>query len=364
MKLPEPTYESLSAQINGLRKATARDDRYILWCNGGPPLGISRDPDGFIEIFIESDVLVSTSRLVQENLEFQKWSRLDGEPFNANRLLLPTAAHFEKAAAFICIELLRAGIATNPKDAFLNTEPLIEVWLEQMRISQEAILGLCGELLILNEVTRAVTSSQVKLAFEAWKGYRKTSRDLQLGDVGVEIKTTTATTSSHLFNGVEQLEVGHGVDGLDESSLLLMSIGLNWAEIPDDHLWSLPKLMDSLIGRIHATCGHDGERLASEFTRCVYRYGSEPSIGYDHRTMSDKPIFNRPFSVVFARCYDMEDRMIKVFRTDDLREKPNVQSDSLQFRVNLPHEVTGSVNPVHGLANSAREIIKKSEILR
>jgi hypothetical protein len=354
------SYESLLQIVSRLQRAASRDDRYVTWCTGEPPLGVARDLDGSLEIFVEADEINARSRIVQENLEYQEWFRSGGEPFRANRLVLPSSAHFDKAAAFICTELLDAGISSAPHHAFQMTEPLIEVWFERIRISNESILGLAGELLVLDAVARYSAPENLAELLESWKGYRRSSRDFQYGLVGVEVKTTTGVTSSHVFSGVEQLEPGHGVDGVDEDSLLLVSVGLEWVDSSSLDAWTLPKLVESIARTVGAGTGSNFQALYSQFLSRVRLYGSDPAVGYDHSTMSELVAFNKPFHIRFIRSYDMSDDAIKVFRTPDLREKPNVQTDSLRFRANFPNRVSGDINPVHGVEPLARDIVRRA----
>jgi hypothetical protein len=150
------------------------------------------------------------------------------------------------------------------------------------------------------------------------------------------------------------------VDGADEESLLLVSIGLEWVDSLTPDVWTLPLLVESIARKVVADTGASSHALHSEFLSRVRRYGSDPAVGYDHMTMSELTAFSRPFRIRFVRSYDMSDDAIKVFRTSDLREKPNVQIDSIRYRANFPSRVTGDINPVHGVEAAALDIVRRS----
>jgi hypothetical protein len=300
------------------------------------------------------------SKLIRENLEYQTWYRkgLDN-PLAANRLLLPAAGHFDHIAAFLCTELLRNGASTEPKRAFSRTEPVIELAIQRLRIADRAILGLCGELLLLEALARSAPDEKVAEVLDAWKGYRETARDLQVGDVGIEVKTTTRTTSSHPVQGVHQVELGHGVDGVPESTLLLVSIGIQWAEADAEtsNLTSLPQLVDAIVERTRQAMKASGDLVVAQLLRRIAEYGSSADIGYDHETMAGSAAFQRRFRRSFVRCYDMTDPAIQVLTGDDVRARPHVDTESVRFRINLPDQVRGDINPTVGLNESAARIV-------
>src|SRR5262249_24344165 len=153
-------------------------------------------------------------------------------------------------------ELLRNEATTDLPRAFARTEPLIELAIVELLIAEETFLGLCGEMLMLQALLEASPAERVRDVLDSWKGYRETARDFQLAWVGVEVKTTTHLTSSHLFRGVHELEPGHGVDGAEELRFLLVSLGLEWAA-PGDRLntTTLPDLVDGMAARITEALG-------------------------------------------------------------------------------------------------------------
>jgi hypothetical protein len=353
------SYEKQLAIVQELQSPSTEADRHIRWCVNERVIGLARTPKGLIEIFMEGPQLEAHMRRVREAMEYQRWFRVGGDELMANRILLPSAGHFEQVAAFLCTELLRNGAITDLPGAFARTEPLIELAIEDLMISDETFLGLCGEMLILNALLQAAPEELVGDVIGSWKGHRETARDFQLGRVGVEVKTTTHSTSSHLFRGVHQLELGHGVDGAEEMSFLLASLGLEWAN-PEDpaNTTSLPELAEGVIVRITEALGPSAAAFIDEFVTHVAAYGSPTALGYDHYTMAESARFRRRFRIRFARSYDMADESIRLLTTDDMQARPFIDAESLRMRVNLPDQVSGDVNPIVGLANAARQILE------
>jgi hypothetical protein len=355
-------YEDQLALVHRLPYATSDGDREIGWGSSGGSVGLARTSVGRVEIFLPGPPLEATSRRVREALEHQHWFRADGGALEANRILLPEAGHFEQVAAFLSTELLRNGAPTDLPSAFASTEPLIEMAIEELLLAEDAFRGLCGEIRLLVALLRDAPDERVQEVLASWKGYGESARDFQLGLAGVEVKTTTHATSSHLFRGVHQLEPGHGVDGADETTYLLVSLGLAWADAheQDESQTSLPDLVDSAITRLHETMGPAAEGAAAEFILRIAEYGSPATIGYNHATMREHARFARRFRLAFARGYDMADHQIRLITTQDLVQRPFIQADSLHVRVDFPDQVTGDVNPVHGLAACAQRILAAS----
>lgn len=352
------SYEAQLSLVHDLPHSRTEDSREISWGRTPDAIGLARSPHGRIEIFLPGPKLEAQSRRVRDALEYQQWFRAGDEELLANRILLPAAGHFEQVAAFLTTELVRNGATTDLARAFTRTEPLIDLAIEDLLLAEESLLGLCGELLVLQALLRAAPVDQTSLLVTAWKGHRHTARDFQLATLGLEVKTTTGAASSHLFSGVHQLEVGHGVDGSAEDAYFLVSLGLEWSDEDDaDDAISLPQLVDQLIARIDESLGLAGASLGNDLLTHIADYGGSSRVGYDHRTMSDSSRFKRQFRVAFARAYDMDDDAILLLTTEELRLRPFIEIDSISLRVNFPPQVRGDVNPITGLSTFAAHVV-------
>ena len=295
---------------------------------------------------------------MRQALEYQRWFRGNGGELLANRILLPAAGHFEQVAAFLSAELLRNEAAADLARAFARTEPLIDLAIQDLQIADETFVGLCGEMLLLHALLRESSADRVAEVLESWKGHRETARDFQLGPLGVEVKTTTGATSSHLFRGVHQLEIGHGVDGIEETEYKLVSVGIEWAQRGDDaNTTSLPEIVDGVLEGVNDALGDAAPVLISDLLSRIADYGAPTAIGYRHATMAKSARFSGRLRLVFARGYDLADDAIRLLSTDDMRARPFIEADSLSLRVDLPDQVRGDVNPIVGLANLARRIM-------
>lgn len=357
-------YERVLSLIGDLEIPATDDERRIAWCTTGGPVGVARSPQGRIEIFLLGEELVPQLPEVQDNLLFQQWHRTGStEPVLANRLLLPPAPHFEQVAAFLCTELLRVGAATELAPAFAATEQVIALALQRLRLADDDMLGLCGELVVLHSLIGAAPAAWVVPLVRAWHGFGHSARDFQFGAVGVEVKTTTQTVSSHHIEGVHQVEPGHGVGGAPESTLVLVSVGLQWRTSDAGQSMTLPALVEAILDRLRDASSGD-ETVARAFLDGVRAYGTIGGPGYDHARDARRPRYAQPFGVTFTRGYDMGDPTVQVLRSDDIRQRPSTELQSVRFRVNLPDQVRGDVNPVHGLASCRDDLIARLSAAR
>ncbi|OBB25331.1 hypothetical protein A5792_28490 [Mycolicibacterium peregrinum] len=351
------TYEELLSRIGGLRRTDAPTKRNVHWLTDARVIGVSKTYEERIEIFLAGPKLRSSSPTLEDALEHQPWWRQSGgEPaFEANRMLLPNVGYFDQVAAFVCAELLRNGVDDDLEGAFRKTEPILALAIERLWLSDGAFLGLAGELLLLGAFCRCAEHPAVAPVVEAWNGWRPSLRDFAWGTVGIEVKTTTGSASTHDIQGTHQVELADGVGGgQPESALYLVSIGLQ-ETVRHGNSFTVPDLVDQVVERLVEVGRAD---VADIFLGRVREYGSGAGFGYDHRTMRDDPTFARSFVVTFVRAYDMSDEGISVLRRPDVAAKQHVDSGSLRYSVELPAQISGDLNPVVGLNQTAITILR------
>lgn len=347
------SYEAVLNQINVVPAGTIGDDRAITWLTDAKVIGIARNSRGHLELFLAGDELRPRTGTVKTAMHYHSWHRDALPPLNANRICLPALGHFDQVGAFIAAELLREKADSNLERAFAVTEPLIELAIKRMEISENAILGLVGELLILDALCRRAADAQVGPIAQAWNGWRRSARDFTWEGTGVEIKTTTRATSSHVIHGIHQIEpTSASDDATGEARLLLVSIGLCQPGLNAPAL-SIPFLVESILERLNAT-GATG--LVDEFLTRVSVYGTESGIGYEHATMVNEAPFTTTFGVTFVRGYDMADPAVEVLRRDDLITHQHVDAQSVTFRVKLPATISLD-NPIVGARRVAEAIL-------
>lgn len=347
------SYEEILDQINAAPAGIPGDDRSITWLTDAQVVGFARNSRGHLELFLAGDQLKPRTGTVKSAIHYHSWHRHNRPPLSANRIRLPALGHFDQVGAFIAAELLREKADANLERAFAVTEPLIELAIKRLEISENSILGLVGELLLLDALCRRTDDLHVGPVVQAWDGWRRSARDLTWEGTGVEIKTTTRTTSSHAIHGVHQLEPAAATDDAPgEARLFLVSIGLRQAD-PNVPALSISSLVNSIVERLIVT-GASG--LVDEFLTRVAMYGSESGIGYEHATMVNEAPFTTQFIVTFVRGYDMADPAVKVLRRDDVVAHQHVDAQSLSFRVELPATISVD-NPVAGARRVAEAIL-------
>ena len=347
------SYEEVLEQINAVPAGLTGNDRTINWLTDAQVVGVARNSRGHLELFLAGEQLKPRTSTVKYAIHYHSWHRDTQPPLSANRILLPALGHFDQVGAFIAAELLREKADANMERAFAVIEPLIELAIKRLEIAESAILGLVGELLLLDALCRRADDRHVGPVVQAWDGWRRSARDLTWEGTGVEIKTTTRTTSSHAVRGVHQIEPAAATDdGPGESRLLLVSIGLQQTD-PNVPALSIPSLVESIVARLTAS-GASG--LVDEFLKHVAMYGSESGIGYEHATMANEAPFTTPFSLTFIRGYDMADPAVEVLRRDDVLAHQHVDAQSLSFRVDLPATITLN-NPIAGVRRVAEAIL-------
>ena len=160
------SYEAVLNQINVVPTGTTGDDRHITWLTDAKVVGIARNSRGHLELFLAGDELRPRTGTVKTAMHYHSWHRDTLPPLNANRICLPALGHFDQVGEFIAAELLREKADANLERAFAVTEPLIELAIKRMEISENAILGLVGELLLLDALCRRATDPQGATVFE------------------------------------------------------------------------------------------------------------------------------------------------------------------------------------------------------
>lgn len=257
-------------------------------------------------------------------------------------------------AALVCAELFRAGIETDFVGGFRKSEPILEFLIDRLGVSDGALLGLFGELLLLRALLQRANPADTREVIDGWQGWKPSLRDFVWGELGVEVKTTTRGNSTHEVQGVHQIEPARDyTKNPAESGLILVSLGARYGS-PHENSHSVAGLVEAIVHRLmHA----GAEDRTSLFLSRVREYFAEHGLGYDHSTMSDEPAFSRAIELVFARGYDMADEAVLVPRRSDLVPFAHVDLSSVRYKVDLPVTVNGNLNPTVGLQQVARRIL-------
>lgn len=348
------SYEEVLDQVTAIPKGEEGHDRLIRWLDSAGVVGAARDHMGHVELFLTGPALNPRTRTLRDAIHHHSWSRENGVSLEANRLLFPPFGHYDPIAAFIASELLREGADDDLPKAFAITEPLIELAIERLELSGAALLGLAGELLLLDALARQIEDVYVGRLVEAWDGWRRSARDLAWDGTAVEVKTTTRPTSSHLVHGTHQVEPALADDSTPgEERLLLVSVGLQ-PSTPSSNSFTVPQLVERVAGQLE-TSGNGG--AVGTFLAHVAEYGAESGFGYHHPEMSNDAPFDIAFTPSFVRGYDVDDPRVQVLRHADVASHQHVDAESLTFRIELPAVISAS-NPVDGLHRVADTILR------
>ncbi|MBW9208637.1 PD-(D/E)XK motif protein [Mumia sp. zg.B21] len=348
------SYEWLRHRILELERSPSDEVRELLWADRSRTLAVSRNPAGAIELFVGGQPVRPSLRNVMDRLEHDRWATDEGEEIDASRLVLPVASHFDSVAAFLCAELIENGVADDPADAFRRTEPLISLALERAELGNQVLLGLLGELVFLDALSRMAEPVARPDVVKAWVGSSPTDRDFQLAEIGVEVKSTSGPQSRHRIQGLRQVSRGYGVSGQPETSLFLLSLGIQWLRPDEAGGRNLPGVVDDLIERVPS--------CADDLLARIKQYGGDAAVGYDHWRDRLRGRYAQRFSLRFERLYDLSDPRVRLPRPADFEDMEYLEPDSVEFEVSFPERIRGDRNPVAGLTAIAVKVLEEAGI--
>lgn len=343
-------YEEIHEAIASLPKATKDKERSSIWLDQNKTFGVARDKSGVVEIFLFGDEIQPLTPIVQKNTDFFEWA-FDGQiPRSANRIKLPKETHFEAFAAFLCLHFVEHGVFENQTKSFKESEPLIALAYERNYESIQALIGCIGELVFLRALLAA--SEKSNRLIDAWKGFDKSLRDFHFGNFGVEVKTSTTSSSRHHIQGVHQVEYGILSDNQIETEFYLLSIGIvSVQENESENAFTFPELVDMCIQNIKWGTSLEKDLLTNVFIEKVEKYLNSFGIEYSHRVPDHRLKFPFKWQIGFVRAYDMKDSKISLINSAKLAESSMVIPETVNFDINLPIQVNGDLNPVTGMHN-------------
>lgn len=352
MEDKDATYERFRSDIAGLSAAPDASNRQLQWLSGGL-LAVSRNEVHCVELFVASEhPLRASISLVEDLLQHQVWASPQGD-ISAARIVLPRGEHFDQLAALLCVELIDSGLDEDRQGAFAAVEPLLALALSREMVGDPVLNGLIGELALLRRLLNQVAAHSRPDVLAAWAGSNPSSRDFQLGPVGVEVKTTQSTVSTHKVSGFHQIERGESDGGVPETDLFLLSLGIEWLEVGAGGT-SLPELVDSVLA---VTPGHEAQE---DLLARVKQYGGDITLGYDHRRDRSKGRYAGHFHFRFERLYDMTDDRLELLTREDVNGLKNIDPESVEFRVVLESRVRGDLNPVAGWNALVPRVLKSA----
>lgn len=354
------SFEELCSRLEDLGTPAKTEDRSVYWILP-MTLGLAKTASARVEVFVCGQKLFPRTSIVRRHLEHGRWKIAESaDEFDASRIVLPSAPHFVPLAAFLAVELIKAGIGTQrPLQEVLNdVEPLLELALLRSALGEEHILGLVGELICLETLLDAVANrpDAWSAVLDMWRGYEAGQRDFVIGSTSLEIKSTQLESSAHAISGMHQVEVDERYPS--EERLVLLSVGLAPA-IQEGQ--TLPDIVQRIVHRLSAgvTEANDGfTPLQQRFLDDVYRYGGTGCRGYDHRTESTSKAYSTRYRSTFTpRLYEMEDEQMLILRHKDVDGR-FVRPNSVQYTLELPNLING-MNPAANWKHSVTALIRK-----
>lgn len=343
------TFEALRTALKAAAPAPSAHERRISWVGGGRRLAFARDHKGRLEVFLLGEPLDARERTVRERLVHDTWHPVDGEPLAASRLRLPDDDHHDAIATTILLELLDKGYEHDGDEAFRLTEPLIALALDSARTENAVLTGLAGELSTLASMVR-LHPAAAETYLDAWQGWSRSSRDFQLGSAGIEVKTSTTSASRHHVQGWYQVECGVAADGVPETDLYLLSIGIQWLSV-DSRGATIESLVMEICSALPA-----GRRPG--FLESVRGYCGGGFV-IEEDGSAGQTSLRRPFISTYERLYDLRDERIRLPRSADFAGFTDLVSDSVSFEIELPERVRGDRNPVVGMALALSALLAK-----
>ncbi len=346
---PHLTFEELLSLSLQLPIPATDAERVVKWCDDSQILGISRQPAGGIELFLSGQPLRCQSPLVRRHLRHEAWARAGGGVFHANRIVFPPEEYYVPATAFLAEELLRQGVSASLANSFAATEPLIEMMLRRLGLSDNELLGLLGELRFLDVLFTSATDMRERaIALDSWRGHERGARDFFRGNCSVEVKTTTLERSRHHINNIAQVDPRPFDANLGPEALFLISFGFQPCIGPDNDAtsFSLPSLVDSILQKLVQPEVPSGQgQLQLLFLEKVAAYGASGGRGYVHQEMMHWEAYSSRWAHRFLRIYDLTDPAISIVRREEIRRRTHVIFDSVNFEIDLPERVSGDLNP-------------------
>lgn len=344
-------YEEAYDLLGGVPVPTEEGHLEVEWLIADR-LGLGRDSMARFVVVLAGGLVDATSETVKQSLMHGQWKQSSGEHIEGNALRLPHGAPFQVAATTIAIELIRRGIESRvASDVFKEVESFIELVIRRVLLPPESILGLLGELLVLDYGLAAldqIPQGRRPDRCSLWRGHTYQARDFVLNRLALEVKTTTGPSSRHHISNLDQVEA-RTLDGGHTEELYLVSVGLA-EEAAGSSRFSIAQLTNRIMGRLD-----DAE--ASRFLEQLEQYGPEDCGGYKHALMADWEPYVRRYRLTFQpRIYDISDVNLRLIRRSDL-QNTFVLPEGISYSVDLPEVVPGS----HG--NNPRNDLPK-QLLR
>jgi hypothetical protein len=310
-----------------------------------------RNDEGGYVLMLPGVPLATTMPELRKVLSHDQWQMSSGELVEANRIAFPDGQPFAMATATVATELIRQGIQDEPLDiVFSAVEEFIERLLGELLVSEHALAGLLGELVLLERMLRRPEMCDAVADPTApWKGYMHDARDIRRGFCSIEVKTTTSDLRIHTIHSLNQIQPRKDEEGRAMESVFLLSVGFR----PDNDQGSftVPSTVDTILDHLDRCL--EPEIAKQAFLQRLSRWGVSGQARYIHDEAHAHPRLSTRFTMgLEPLLYKVADPRLKLLRSDDLIDLI-VEEQGIQYRAKLPEQIPGSPNNPEQGWNSA-----------
>jgi len=349
------SYDEIFSEVGALSLPPEEGRLEVEWVVAAK-IAVGRDSAGRFVVLLAGPPVTARSPAVASVLSSGSWRDAGGDYVEGTLLQLPWGEPFHVATTTIAVEFLRRGVSERPVgDVFLEVESFIELVMRRVLLPPDSLLGLLGELLVLDYLVEAATKlpkNRRPPLGSFWRGHARESRDMVLNRLAIEVKTTGGPTSRHFIGSLDQIEP-RMLDGGAHEVLRLASIGLT-PEPSGSSRFSIAQLAQRILDRLDEPTGE-------EFVEQLQQYGPADCTGYHHQSMSDWEPYARRYRPTFVpRLYDTLDPGLLLIRRADL-QGTTVQPEGMSYQVVLPEVVPGShgSNPRTDLPAALLDLVRE-----
>lgn len=245
---------------------------------GNPPVNLFRDNNGTrfgIRIPIEADLVVEPTGLTSVQSEVVTLE--DEKHLQVSTTQQALFSNFLAISQVIADQIQLAG--EQPVKAVQKSlSDFKEILRSSLRLSEEAQIGLWGELWVLKQL---ISESEIgaSLAVNAWVGPHRQAHDFRLNREELEVKTTRGDRRIHMINRLDQLDASAG-NSLHLISIQIVRPGGNPGR----------SLAES-VGQVRLLLGDDA-KARETFEHCLedQKYYDEDAYAYTTRyQLKDDP---------------------------------------------------------------------------
>jgi hypothetical protein len=352
------SFEEIRTKVEELPLPSNSSYRELHWVDVGK-IGIAKTSYGAFELFFVGEKVATNSALVERHIEFGRWEGSSGREYDATRVILPRDPHFLAISSLIATECLREGMldkGATVQSIFRKVEPIIELSLKRGALSDEQLIGLLGELILLEQMLLSVSDSPQLFGeiLDMWRGHTPASRDFIIDRTAIEVKTTRSDSSRHYIHGLQQIETKKLPDSQFEEKLYIFSVGLLQTKNGAYSLSTQAERIFELLGVSQKT--NYRTVLQNRFLGHLLDYGSSGK-GYNHLEMAFQEPYTTTYGMNFIpRLYDLSDPGMLLISTEQL-ESTFINPKHIEFLVDFPSSVSHE-NPLPDWRKGINFIIK------